>query len=148
MVAAKNEVISISEEGSIKAMLSDKFTDHMKDKKVRRMETVGEDVYFILDDMVLQKSGDTTILFYSGHVDKLDCGASHIIMKTDNGYMAQGSNNNGQLCIPGLTKARTPTASPLLDALPIDKIFVGGWHNYARLQDGSFVGWGYNVCYF
>jgi hypothetical protein len=107
MVAGKNEIISISEEGSVKAMLSDKFTEHMKDKKVRRMETVGQDIFLILDDMVLQKSGDSTILFYSGHVDKLYCGVSHCIMKTDNGYMAQGSNKNGQLCIPELTKAST-----------------------------------------
>ena len=34
---------------------------------------------------------------------------------------------------------------PTLNELPIEELCIGGWHNYAKLTDGTFVGWGYNT---
>jgi alpha-tubulin suppressor-like RCC1 family protein len=32
--------------------------------------------------------------------------------------------------------------------MDVEEIYLGGWHSYAKLTDGTFYGWGYNtVCY-
>jgi hypothetical protein len=114
----------------------------------------------------------SVVLLFKGHVQDIQCGGTHSILTTRDGYFAEGYNQvqklvfsfdliqqlkYGQLGLVGKTTRSEYCKSEVLSKLPIRQLYVGGWHNYAKLgmlfvnthqsnnsENGTFVGWGCN----
>jgi alpha-tubulin suppressor-like RCC1 family protein len=82
---------------------------------------------------------------YSGPALDVFVGDSHTILKTKTGYLSKGQNYYGQTARPQEDdESNEFKDATYLKSLKIEEIYVGGWHNYAKLTNGTFVGWGYD----
>ncbi len=134
---------------------SERILRQINGRRILSMAAMGDNsLFFVLADKVLvteptDRFGDLKELItdhYDGEVSKIITGDSHAIFETKNGHYASGSNTSHEFGMKGDSTAR-PVRVPTLDILPIERIYCGGWHCYAKLRDGTFVGWGYNkVC--
>ncbi len=96
-----------------------------------------------LDDELWHVTEQEIKCYYTGKILKLFCGMSHDIILTPEGYKSRGENTYFQLG----SKHRFTTTfldAEYINELDVETISVGGWHNYARLRDGRFFGWGLN----
>jgi hypothetical protein len=105
-------------------------------------------LFFILKDSVLYKSAysGNTVTVFEGKVSEIIAGEAHAFLKTSSGrYYATGANNYTQYAMVHVqTDEAETTLLTTLNKLRIKQIYCGGWHCYAKLTDGTFLGWGYN----
>ncbi len=102
-----------------------------------------------VDDGLYSAEMSSAVLteIYRGAVLKLHCGISHDFILTKKGYKCKGDNSYGQFGMRGIDKSDTFIYATEINKLDVAEISVGGWHNYARLNNGTFYGWGLNsVC--
>jgi alpha-tubulin suppressor-like RCC1 family protein len=104
-------------------------------------------LYFILKDSVVFKSAYSwnTVTIFEGEVSEVIAGEAHAFLKTSEGlYYATGANNYTQYAMVHAQTDEETTLLTTLNKLPIKQVYCGGWHCYAKLTDGTFLGWGYN----
>jgi hypothetical protein len=125
--------------------------DILRNKIVKQIGVLGYScLHFVTTDAVISTKNISGTL-YEGEAIDIFAGAVHAFIKTPNGYMVAGSNMFNQYGFAvGHPRSDNDAyvAVPTLNELPIAELCTGGWHNYAKLTDGTFVGWGYNTVRF
>jgi hypothetical protein len=86
----------------------------------------------------------TTSMVYTGSTLRIYGGGFHSFIRTDTGFKCFGQNNFFQLGLGHQVRQKMYKDVHALNKLPIKTLYLGGWHSYAKLQDGTFLGWGYN----
>jgi alpha-tubulin suppressor-like RCC1 family protein len=99
-----------------------------------------DDLHFVLRNNIY--NAFQTRLF-TGAVKKICGGAYHAFIQTDTKIYSHGSNSDCQLA-SNKKKHESYREATLLENLPVKKLYSGGWHCYALLDDGTFYGWGHN----
>jgi hypothetical protein len=126
--------------------------EYFAGEQVVQIEKMGISLlFFVLKDRVIRVNTDNDIVeHFRGEVLELVTGNSHACLKTREGYFMSGSNASFEFGMEDLDEkiVREPIPAISLNKLPILQVYCGGWHCYAKLQDSTFLGWGYNrVCF-
>jgi hypothetical protein len=118
--------------------------------KILQMEKMGKNtIFFVLKDKVVTVNTEhKTYEHFRGEVLELIAGDSHAYFRTSEGYFVSGENTSFEFGMEDLRFVPKPIPATSLNKLPIVQVYCGGWHCYAKLQDSTFLGWGYNrVCF-
>jgi hypothetical protein len=108
-----------------------------------------KNLYIILHDQVLtyRPSLNDLLLTYTGTCTNIYSGAESSFFATTDGYYVYGGNSAGQLATGYIQSFMGVIFSnnTLLNNYPIQELYIGGWHGYAKLDDDTFIGFGYNT---
>jgi hypothetical protein len=85
------------------------------------------------DDGVYMCTINEFTSLYQGRVKEMHVGGQHsFIMKSD-GYFAEGDNTYRQFAMDTIQRSESYVKSETLSTYPIKQLYIGGWHNYAKL---------------